>query len=58
MRTRERHAYDRLATMSQHLAKLGKGLRAATGAYNQFLASLESRWVALASRQCGAAPVP
>jgi DNA recombination protein RmuC len=37
----ELHA--RLATMAEHLAKLGKGLATATGAYNDAVASFESR---------------
>jgi len=35
--------YDRLATMTDHISKLGKGLRSATEAYNQAVGSLESR---------------
>jgi DNA recombination protein RmuC len=35
--------YDRLVTMTDHVNKLGKGLRSATEAYNQAVRSLESR---------------
>ncbi len=35
--------YDRLATMGDHFAKIGRGLGAATDAYNKAVRSLESR---------------
>lgn len=35
--------YDRLATMTDHINKVGKGLSSASDAYNRFVASLESR---------------
>jgi DNA recombination protein RmuC len=35
--------HGRLATMADHLAKVGKGLSSATGAYNDAIASFESR---------------
>ncbi|MFQ5734276.1 MAG: DNA recombination protein RmuC [Planctomycetaceae bacterium] len=38
-----RNLYKRLATMGEHMAKLGKHLNAATEAYNQTVGSLESR---------------
>ncbi|MGA2621498.1 MAG: DNA recombination protein RmuC [Thermoguttaceae bacterium] len=38
-----RELYRRLASMGEHLAKLGKGLSGATEAYNRAVASLESR---------------
>jgi DNA recombination protein RmuC len=42
--------YDRLATMTDHISKLGKGLRSATEAYNQAVRSLESRVLASARK--------
>ena len=38
-----RELYRRLASMGEHLAKVGKGLSGATEAYNRAVASLESR---------------
>jgi DNA recombination protein RmuC len=38
-----RELYKRLATVSQHFNRLGKGLKSATEAYNKAVSSLESR---------------
>ncbi|HVM18110.1 MAG TPA: DNA recombination protein RmuC [Gaiellaceae bacterium] len=38
-----RELYDRLGTMAQHVAKLGRSLEGAVGAYNDAVGSLESR---------------
>lgn len=42
--------YGRLTTMATHAAKLGKSLQSATGNYNSFVSSLESRVLATARR--------
>jgi DNA recombination protein RmuC len=51
--------YRRLATFGDHLAKVGRGLTSAVGAYNEAAASLESRVFVAARRfrELGAAPV-
>jgi DNA recombination protein RmuC len=38
-----RELYERLATMARHVAKLGRSLEGAVGAYNETIGSLESR---------------
>jgi DNA recombination protein RmuC len=58
-----RELYDRLATMGEHMDKLGRSLTSAVGAYNQTVASLESRVLVSARRMHdldigAAAPVP
>jgi DNA recombination protein RmuC len=45
-----RALYERLATMSEHFAKLGDGLTASVRSYNQVVASLESRVLPAARR--------
>src|SRR5688500_12440694 len=45
---KELHA--RLATMGSHVAKLGRNLELATGAYNAFVGSLESQVMTQAKR--------
>lgn len=45
-----RALYDRLATMSEHFAKLGDALTASVKSYNQAVASLESRVLPSARR--------
>jgi len=49
--------YNRLATMGDHMRRLGKGLRSASDAYNKAVRSLESRVLATARkfRDLGAA---
>jgi len=42
--------YKRLATMGSHVAKLGRNLGLATGAYNDFVGSLESQVLTQARR--------
>ena len=42
--------YRRLATMGGHVAKLGRNLGLATGAYNEFVGSLESQVLTQAKR--------
>ena len=42
--------YRRLATMGGHVAKLGRNLNLATGAYNDFVGSLESQVLTQAKR--------
>ena len=42
--------YDRLATMGEHVARVGKGLTGATQAYNSFVGSLESQVMTSAQR--------
>jgi DNA recombination protein RmuC len=42
--------YKRLATMGSHVAKLGRNLGLATGAYNDFVGSLESQVLTQAKR--------
>ncbi|WP_062076771.1 DNA recombination protein RmuC [Demequina globuliformis] len=42
--------HDRLATMGEHLAKVGRALDSASKAYNQTVASLESRVLVTARR--------
>jgi DNA recombination protein RmuC len=45
-----RELYDRLATLSKHFGRLGKGLAAAIDAYNDAVGSLESRVLVSARR--------
>jgi DNA recombination protein RmuC len=45
-----RELYDRLATLSKHFGRLGKGLGAAVDAYNDAVGSLESRVLVSARR--------
>jgi DNA recombination protein RmuC len=45
-----RELYDRLATLSKHFGRLGKGLGAAIDAYNDAVGSLESRVLVSARR--------
>jgi DNA recombination protein RmuC len=45
-----RELYERLATMSGHLDKVGRSLTAAVGAYNQAVGSLEARVLVSARR--------
>ena len=42
--------YERLATMGDHVARVGKNLDAATGAYNRMVGSLESQVLTSARR--------
>ncbi len=42
--------YDRLATMGEHVARLGKALEAANGTYNKMVGSLESQVMTSAHR--------
>lgn len=42
--------YSRIATMTNHVAKLGRNLELATGAYNSFVGSLESQVLTQARR--------
>src|SRR3546814_2711968 len=42
--------YRRLSTMGAHVAKLGRNLNLATGAYNDFVGSLESQVLTQAKR--------
>ena len=42
--------YKRLATMGSHVGKLGRNLSLATGAYNDFVGSLESQVLTQAKR--------
>jgi|TARA_R100000501_G_scaffold10060_1_gene19791 DNA recombination protein RmuC len=42
--------YDRLATMGEHVAKLGRNLDLASGAYNKMVGSLESQVMTSAHR--------
>jgi DNA recombination protein RmuC len=45
-----RELHERLATMGDHLDKVGRGLTAAVGAYNRAIGSLESRVLVSARR--------
>lgn len=45
-----RELYDRLATMGEHVDRLGRSLTSAVGAYNKTVASLESRVLVSARR--------
>jgi DNA recombination protein RmuC len=40
---RGRELYERLGTMAKHVAKLGRSLDSAVGAYNEAIGSLEGR---------------
>ncbi|MFV0633853.1 DNA recombination protein RmuC [Demequina sp.] len=51
--TTGKELYDRLSTMGEHLAKVGKAIDNAGKAYNQTVASLESR-VLVSARRFGA----
>ena len=42
--------YERLATMGDHVARVGKNLDQATGAYNKMVGSLESQVMTSARR--------
>ncbi|MBZ6377084.1 hypothetical protein B5C34_06720 [Pacificimonas flava] len=42
--------YDRLATMGEHVARVGRNLEQATGAYNKMVGSLESQVLTSARR--------
>lgn len=42
--------YDRLATMGEHVARMGKALESANGAYNKMVGSLESQVMTSAHR--------
>lgn len=56
--------YASLATMGEHIARVGKNLGEATGAYNEFIGSLESRVLSKARRfpdlgiEQGKKPIP
>jgi DNA recombination protein RmuC len=45
-----RELYERLGTMARHVAKLGRSLDSAVGAYNEAIGSLESRVLVSARR--------
>ena len=45
-----RELHSRLATMGDHVRKLGRNLELATGAYNSFVGSLESQVLTQARR--------
>ncbi len=45
-----REVHDRLLTMQNHIARVGKGLTDAVGSYNQFIGSLDSRVMPAARR--------
>ena len=57
-----RELHERLATMGDHLDKVGRGLTAAVGAYNRAVGSLESRVLVSARRftelEVTSAPLP